>query len=384
MIYCDNAATSFPKPEAVGSAMVQHLATEAVNPGRSGFDLAIHAGSKIDTLRSSLNKFFHNPDPDFNRTIFTPNATAALNIAIQGLCKPGDHVLTDTMAHNSVLRPLHMLRDKGLISFDLIPCNPLGLISPLDVAASITPRTRLVVLNQASNVNGIIQPAAAIGAICRERDVLFLLDVAQTAGILPVDMTSANIDLVAFTGHKGMMGPTGTGGLILGPRAEPRGICWGGTGVRSQDLEQPQQLPFRLEAGTLNAVGLAGLTAGLQWVQDEGLEKIRAHEQDLAEAFCEGCREIPGLKIWGHPEDSAEAHMAVVSLTCADMDPAKVGTFLDVQYGIAVRTGLHCAPLAHQALGSGSTGTVRFSFGPFNQEQELHQLLQALHTICCQ
>ncbi len=381
MIYCDNAATSFPKPRAVTDAMMLHMTTEAVNPGRSGFDLSLQAAAKIDALRARLNHFFNNPDPDPNRTIFTANATAALNLALGGLCQPGDHVIADAAAHNSVLRPLHMLRKKGRITFDLVPCDTRGLVTAAAVDTLINPHTRLVILNHASNVTGTIQCAQAIGDLCRNREILFLLDTAQTAGVLPVDMIGANIDLVVFTGHKGLLGPTGTGGLVLGPRAEPDSTLWGGTGIRSLELEQPVELPYRLEAGTLNSVGLCGLAAGLAWVQNEGVEVIGQRESELARLFAEGCRKIPGVHIWGREDESLHSHVGVVSLTCAGIDPQRIGIFLDVEWGIAVRTGLHCAPLAHHGLGTAPSGTVRFSFGPFNKKNQLPRLFDALENI---
>ncbi len=381
MIYCDNAATSFPKPEAVAAAMNAHLATEAVNPGRAGFDLALEAGARIDALRGDLGRFFNNPARDPDRTIFTPNATLALNLAIRGLCRPGDHVVAEVTAHNSVLRPLHMLRRRGGLTFDLAPCDSSGFVDPAGIERLITPATRMVILNHASNVTGAVQAVAEIGRLCRGRDILLLLDAAQSAGVLTVDMARDRIDVVAFTGHKGLMGPTGTGGLVLGPRAEPVAILAGGTGVRSAELFQPETLPYRLEAGTLNAVGLAGLQAGLAWVENRGPDRIAAHETGLAAEFVALCRGIAGLKVLGHGTGSAGRHLAVVSLTCAGVDPEKIGTLLDVQWGIAVRTGLHCAPLIHAALGSDPAGTVRFSFGPFSTKEQLPRLQEALTAI---
>ena len=222
LIYCDNAATSFPKPPPVAAAIVQFLADLAVNPGRSGFDLALQAAGMVDGLRAELSRFFGNPAADPDRTVFCANATDALNTAIAGTCLPGDHVVATVLEHNSVLRPLHMLARTGMITYDLVPCDGRGFVDPQDVAAALRPHTRLVILNHGSNVWGTIQPAAAVGGICRERDILFLLDAAQTAGTIPVDMTITGADLVAFTGHKGLLGPTGTGGLVVGPRAAPR------------------------------------------------------------------------------------------------------------------------------------------------------------------
>ncbi len=381
MIYCDNAATTFPKPASVARAMSEHLAHEAVNPGRAGFDLALQAAAAIDALRRDLGQFFNNPAADPDRTIFAANATTALNLAIGGLCRDGDHVVAEATAHNSVLRPLHMLHRQGRITFDLAPCDGSGFVDPADVERLINPATRLVILNHAGNVTGAVQDVRQVGRICRDRDALLLLDTAQSAGVLEVDMARDNIDAVAFTGHKGLMGPTGTGGLVLGPRAEPESILWGGTGVRSAQLTQPSRLPYRLEAGTLNAVGLAGLAAGLAWVRAEGPARLAAREAELATEFAALCRGIPGLNVLGHDPHSTRRHLAVVSLTVPGMDPEKIGILLDVQWGIAVRTGLHCAPLVHQALGTAPSGTVRFGFGPFNQKDQLPRLREALTAV---
>lgn len=378
MIYCDHAATSFPKPPGVAEAMGRHLDTLAVNPGRSGFDLALEAAAGVDRLRAGLARFFGNPAADPDRTVFTPNATSALNLAIGGLCRPGDHVVGTVLEHNSVLRPLHMMARAGLITFDLVPCDGRGFVDPAAIEAHLSPRTRLVILNHASNVLGTIQPAAEIGEACRRRGITFLLDAAQTAGVLPVDMAALNADALAFTGHKGLQGPTGTGGLVLGPGCEPRATVFGGTGVRSAELGQPDLLPYRLEAGTLNAVGLAGLAAGLAWVKERGREAILAHERRLTRRFVEGCRNLPGVTVLGHQEGDEDRHLAVVAVTLGRMDPEKAGLFLDQDAGIAVRSGLQCAPLAHQAMGTAPEGTIRFSFGPGNTADEIDAAVEAL------
>ena len=382
MIYCDNAATSFPKPPAVAEAMAGHLRAEAVNPGRSGYDLALQAAARIDALRARLGDLFGNPARDPNRTILASGATAALNIAIAGLCPDGGHVVTEATAHNSVLRPLEALRRAGRLEYDVAPCDGLGRVDPDDLARLIRPATRLMVLNHASNVTGAVQDLAAVGRLCREHDLLLVVDAAQTAGVIPIDMAAALVDAVAFTGHKGLLGPTGTGGLVLGPRVEPRPVRWGGTGVRSASLEQPAALPYRLEAGTLNATGCAGLAAGLDWLEQRGAAALAAAERELAAAFRAGCADIPGVRTIGAAGvANAPVAAAVISVTVDGQDPAKVGALLDVEWDIAVRTGLHCAPLVHAYLGTAPAGTVRFSFGPFNTPEQIPRLLEALRAI---
>ena len=385
LTYFDNAATSFPKPEAVPRAMADFLHDMAVNPGRSGFDLALSADRMVTRVRTKLDRFFNNPANDPHRTIFTANATDALNLAIQGVCRRGDHVISTVLDHNSVLRPLHEMARQGVITWDRVDCDGQARIDPGRLARLMRPETKLVVMTHASNVFGRIQPVAAVGRMCRERGILLLLDAAQTAGSLPLDMQELKVDMLAFTGHKGLMGPTGTGGLILGPGVTVRSTRWGGTGVRSAEPGHPGELPYRLEAGTLNTVGIAGLEAGLDWVQARGLAAIRRHEKVLADRFLAGVADIEVLTCHAMSPDSAtvlqEDQLAVVSLTLADKDPATVGMFLDADHDIAVRTGLHCAPLAHKALGTDRSGTVRFSFGPFHTTEQVDQAVRALAAI---
>lgn len=385
LAYFDNAATSFPKPPEVARAMAEFLAHGAVNPGRSGFDLSLATGRLVDALRRELGEFFGNPAADPDRTVFTANATDALNLALQGLLRPGDHVVGTVLEHNSVLRPLTMLRRELGIDFDLAPCDGAGFVAPDEVAARIRPQTRLVVTTHASNVLGTIQPVAEIARRCRERGVPLLLDAAQSAGLLPVDMAALGVDLVAFTGHKSLLGPTGTGGLVVGPDVAIRGTRWGGTGVRSAELTQPQEFPYRLEAGTLNTVGLAGLRAGLAWVLARGPQRLLAAERALADRFLAGIADLPGLAVMGHPAGPPRAlgpdRLPVVSLTLEDKDPAMLGAFLDADWDIAVRTGLQCAPLAHAACGTAPAGTLRFSFGPFNTNEQVDRAVAALGEL---
>ena len=383
--YFDNAATSFPKPDTVSEAMSSFLRRQAVNPGRSGFDLSLAVGQKIDLVRKKLDRFFNNPAHNPDHTIFTANATDALNLAIQGVCRPGDHVITTTLEHNSVLRPLHEMSKRGIITWDTADCDEEARVDPGQIARLMRPNTRLVVLTHASNVFGRIQPAAAIGRMCRERGVLLLLDAAQTAGAWPVNMEELKVDLLAFTGHKGLLGPTGTGGLLVGPGLKINSIRWGGTGVRSAEPGHLEELPYRLEAGTLNSVGIVGLEAGLDWVTTRGISEIIAHERELADRFLDQISRLTGIVCHGlsheFPDRLDGDQMAVVSITVAGKDPAAVGMFLDADHDIAVRTGLHCAPLAHQALGTTPQGTIRFSFGLFNTADQIDQAAKALEKI---
>ncbi len=378
MIYLDNAATSFPKPPCLVKATSEFLVNYAVNPGRSGFDLGLQAGIRIDDLRQKLAGFFNHPDHDPNRVVFTANATDALNLAIQGVCKPGDHVVSTVLEHNSVLRPLFELKKQG-ISHDLAPCDERGFVHPASIEELLRPETRLVVMTHASNVLGTIQPVARVGEICRSRKVHFLLDTAQSAGVIPIDMAAFSADLLVFTGHKGLMGPTGCGGLLVDKNVDVRSLRWGGTGVRSAQLNHLEEYPYRLEAGTLNAVGLAGLAASLDWVQSHDSFQL---ETKLMNQLLTGISDLPSVRVVGlengETDISVAGRLAVLSILIEDMDPAKVGMFLDVDRNIAVRTGLQCAPLVHKAMGTQAEGTVRISPGPFNTAKQIDVLLDAL------
>ncbi len=381
MIYLDNAATSFPKPPALAETMKDFLDTEAVNPGRSGFDLSLRAGLRIDELRQNLASYFNHPDNDPNRVVFTANATDALNLAIQGVCHAGDHVVSTVLEHNSVLRPLFELQKMG-ITHDLAPCDERGFVHPASIEKLLRPETRLVIMTHASNVLGTIQPVQRIGEICRAKGILFLIDTAQTAGVIPVDMKATHADLLAFTGHKGLMGPTGTGGLLVGNKVEVRPIRWGGTGVRSAVRGHLEEYPYRLEAGTLNTVGLAGLGAGLEWARNHDAFNT---ETQLTNRLLEGLDDLPSIGILGLEKGEKDINLAgrlsVISLLIDGMDPAKAGMFLDADWDIAVRTGLLCAPLVHEAMGTLQGGTIRISPGPFNTPQHIDQLLEALATF---
>ncbi len=376
MIYMDNAATSWPKPPGVARAMVHFLEEIGANPGRSGHRLSIEAGRVIYQTREALAALFDFPDP--LRIIFTPNATYALNLALHGLLRPGDHVVTSSMEHNAVMRPLRALEQQE-VALTVLPCAPDGTLDPQAVRQAMRPETTLIVLNHASNVCGTILPVAEVGQVAREAGVLLLVDAAQTAGVIPISMPRMSIDLLAFTGHKGLLGPTGTGGLAIGERVplerfEP--LVRGGTGSRSEHEVQPDFLPDKFESGTLNAVGLAGLLAGLSYLQECGLSAIRAHEMTMTERLLSGLQGIPGVTVYG-PADPAR-QVAVVSFNVAGLLPSDVALLLDERYDIACRPGLHCAPAAHRTLGTFPMGTVRFSLGPLNTADEVDRAVQAV------
>lgn len=382
--YLDNAATSFPKPDVVHDTMRDFYRTCGVNPGRTGCDLALRAEEMIHGTRKKLSRFF-NPSltdcggsKDPNRLIFTLNATMALNLIVNGMIAAGDHIVTTMLEHNSVIRPVnHKVRDGAEATF--VRPDAEGYIDPADIRRAIRPHTRLVIVNHGSNVTGVVQDLRAIGAVCREAGVAFAVDTAQTAGVIPIDMSECHIDLLAFTGHKGLFGPTGTGGLCVADDAELRGTIYGGTGVRSAVPLHLTEYPYRLEAGTQNLAGIAGLSAGLDWIQERGLEAIRRHEMELLGELQAGLAEIEGVRI--HGTRRLESRVATVSFTVDGYDPSDVGTILDVDHGILTRTGLQCAPLIHEHHGTTPRGTVRASFGPFNTVEEVQATVQAVAGI---
>ncbi len=381
-IYLDNAATTFPKPECVTEAMADFYRRCGVNPGRSGYDLAVEAGLMIDGTRRQLDAFFGNPARDHNRLVFAANASDALNLLIQGICRRGDHVISTQLEHNSVLRPLFVLEADGFITTDLVPFDGRGYVDPREIARRIRPQTRLVIVTHGANVIGTIQPVAEIGRICRERGVTFAIDSAQTAGVVPIDMDAQCIDVVAFTGHKSLLGPTGTGGLAVGPDVPIRSTRWGGTGVKSAVRTHLEEFPYRLEVGTLNTIGIAGLAAGQAWLADRGIDAVRAHEMDLTALLLEGLKEIDGVTTYC--AGAGEDHLPVVACNVDGMEAAEVGTILDAQYDVAVRTGLHCAPLVHEGIRTTPKGAVRFSIGPFNRREHVEVAIAAMREITVQ
>jgi cysteine desulfurase / selenocysteine lyase len=379
LIYLDNAATSHPKPESVIRAMAAFLQDVGGNPGRSGHRLSIEAGRIVFEARERVAALFGVRDS--SRVIFGLNATEALNLGLKGLLRRGDHVITTSMEHNSVMRPLRALERDG-IELTVVPCSREGFLDPADIRGALRKNSRMVVLTQASNVVGTLLPAEPIGAICRTRGILFLLDAAQTAGAIPIDMEREKIDLLAFTGHKALFGPQGTGGLILGGRVNEKDfepLKRGGTGSRSELEEQPDFLPDLCESGTPNAVGLAGLLAGLEFVSGIGLEKIRDHEKNLTRQLLRGLSAIPGLNVYGCRD--AEKQCATVSFNLEGVTPSDLSFRLDDEFGILTRVGLHCAPSAHRTIGTFPEGTVRISMSYLNTEEEIEQTLQAVRTL---
>jgi cysteine desulfurase/selenocysteine lyase len=384
IIYLDNAATTFPKPDIVHTTMHDFYISNGVNPGRTGCDLALEAEEMIIGTRRRLSAFFNasltknGNTKDPNRLVFTLNATMSLNLILNGIIGPGDHIVTTTLEHNSVIRPVnHKIRQGAEATF--VAPDSDGYIDPADIRKAIRKNTKLVLVNHGSNVIGVVQDLKAIGAVCRECGVPLAVDTAQTAGVIPVDMAECNVSFLSFTGHKCLFGPTGTGGICVADDAEIEGTIYGGTGVRSAHPYHLEEYPFRLEAGTLNLAGIAGLSAGLGWIEEKGTDSIHRHEMELLAELQDGLSQVKGVRIWG--PKSLENRVATLSMTVANFDPADVGTFLDVNYGIQTRTGLHCAPLIHEHLGSAPHGSVRFSIGPFNTKQHIEAAVKAVDEI---
>ena len=377
MIYLDNAATTFPKPENVLSAMVAIYSRIGVSPGRGSYDLSTEAQTLLDVIRSKLACFFGCGVAD--GVIFTQNATDSLNLAIQGLVRPGDHVISTRLEHNSVLRPLHHLSELGTITFDLVEFNRKGVIEPASVVKAVRPNTALVVMTHVSNVLGTIQPIAAIGDFCRKRGIPLLVDAAQSAGVIPIDMTAMNISALAVTGHKSLLGPTGIGCLVVQPDVEIRPTRFGGTGIDSKNLLHTPTMPHRLEAGTINLMGAIGLSLGLDYIRDRTMSEILKHEKALLDQLVDGFCGLGQIKLLCMNE--SENHAPLVTVQVKDMHPSDVGAVLDGDFGIAVRVGLHCAPLVHQDMGTFPHGAVRFSIGPFNTETDIAAAVDAMTAI---
>ena len=376
MIYLDNAATSFPKPECVYAAMDQFARQSLANPGRSGHKMALAAEHALDDARHRLNQFIHGESPD--RVIFTHNGTDSLNIAIKGTVKSGDHVITSDLEHNSVSRPLTALAEAGVITLTRVAADAGGTLRPGDIADALRPNTTLVALTHASNVLGTMQPVAEIGQVVRAAGALFLVDAAQTVGVVAIDVQAMQIDLLAFPGHKGLFGPTGTGVLYVGPRAIVRPWREGGTGGDSTTPTQPAMLPYLLEGGTPNVLGIVGMIAGLDFVERETPEKLRHHEVELCEQLRQSLAGY-GFEFLGHTDTARR--VGALSLRHEMLAAPELGSLLDSAFDIAVRPGLHCAPGAHRAGGSFPDGTVRVSPGPFTTKAEMDALAAALLEV---
>lgn len=377
MIYLDNAATSFPKPESVYQALDRFARNDLANPGRAGHKMALAAERCLDDGRHILNQFFHGVSPD--RFIFTLNCTDALNMAFKGVLHEGDHVITSDLEHNSVSRPLRAMEKAGRITLTRLAADAGGTIDPDQVKSAIGPKTKLIALTHGSNVLGTVQPISEIGRIVREKDLLFLVDCAQTAGVFPIDVQAMNIDLLAFPGHKSLFGPTGTGALYVGRRAKVGVWREGGTGGDSSSETQPTEYPYFLEGGTPNVLGVAGLVAGIKWVEEQGLEKIHKHEVALVERLWKRLDEIGGFEVFGHRDHSRR--VGTVSFRCDALPAPEIGGILDQAFEIAIRPGLHCAPYVHKAIGTFPDGAVRVSPGAFNTEADIDALAHALAEI---
>jgi cysteine desulfurase/selenocysteine lyase len=377
VIYLDNAATSFPKPEGVYRAMDEYARTALANPGRAGHRLAVAAKATLDDARFRLSKFVNGAGPD--RIAFAHNGTDALNMGIKGVLSAGDHAVTTDLEHNSVSRPLVKLAADGVITLTRVPSDSGGTVDPDAVAAAITPKTKLVAITHASNVLGTVQPVADIGRLCRERGVLFLVDAAQTIGVLPIDVQGMHISLLAFPGHKGLFGPTGTGGLYVAPGVPIRAWREGGTGGDSKSPTQPTGFPEFLEGGTPNLLGIVGMIAGLDFVEERGVEAIHRHEVELCERLRAAVADNPLVVPVGHADVSRR--VGTFSFRCEAMPSEDLAGILDTSFGICVRAGNHCAPYIHQAVGSYDDGLARVSPGPFNTADDIDTLANALAEI---
>ena len=378
MIYLDNAATSWPKPEAVYQAMDNFMRHIGASPGRSGHRLSIEAGRIIYETREALAQLFSIDDP--MRIIFTSNATEALNVALRGILHSGDHVVTSSMEHNSVMRPLRALERKE-VEITVVNCSPEGYLNPQDIERAIKPNTKLITLNHASNVVGTVLPIAEVGQIAHHHGVSFMVDAAQTVGCYPIDVNAMNIDLLALSGHKGLYGPQGIGGLYLRKGMEQRvePLTYGGTGSHSEYEYQPDFLPDKYESGTPNTVGLAGLGAGVRFVLSQGVSSMQRKEETLTRLLLDGLKAIPGVTVYGGSETRRQ--VAVVSFNIAGLTPSEVAMQLEEGYQIMCRAGLHCAPIAHKTMGTFPQGTVRLSPGHFSSHQDIEVTIEAVQKI---
>lgn len=379
MIYLDNAATTISKPQAVIDAVAQAMCSLG-NAGRGATSGALDAARTIHACRTKLARLLGCPRAD--HVCFTPNSTVALNTAINGVVRPGDRVVTTVLEHNSVLRPLNRLAAEQGVTVEHAGCDASGVLDYDELERLVTPGTRAVVVTQASNVTGNAVDVARVAAVAHAAGALVIVDASQSAGTAHIDMQAMGLDVVCFTGHKGLMGPQGTGGLAVAEGIDVAPWAMGGTGVHSFDPLQPLEWPTRLEAGTLNGHGIAGLSAGLDFIETQGgIEAIAAHERVLAGRFLAGVREIPGITLYGAFDQPTRS--AIVSLNVGDIDSAEISDALMQGWGIATRPGAHCAPLMHRALGTERQGVVRFSFGYFNTDEDVETAIDALRDLAC-
>ncbi|GAB6137155.1 aminotransferase class V-fold PLP-dependent enzyme [Halanaerobaculum tunisiense] len=378
MIYLDNAATSWPKPEQVYQAMDQFMRQKAANPGRAGHQMAAQAGEVVWQTRNLIADFFNATSSQ--EIILTKNATEALNLALQGYLETGDHVVTTSLAHNSILRPLKELEPE--IELTIVPADNRGQVKLEQIQNSLQENTKLVAVSHASNVTGYLLPLAELGELVADKDIRLLVDAAQTAGVYPIDVQQMKIDLLAFTGHKSLFGPPGTGGLYLKEDIELNPLLTGGTGSNSEDIYQPRIRPDRYESGTPNTVGLAGLQSGVEFILEQGLADIRQHEKKLVKYLVTELEQIPEVNLYRPTE--IENQVQLLSVNFGTEDAGEVGYVLDKAFDVAVRTGLHCAPLAHRSLGTFEQGTVRFSVGYFNTLEEIKKVVEISQEIAAE
>ncbi|MBA1334737.1 MAG: Cysteine desulfurase [Firmicutes bacterium] len=376
MIYLDNAATSFPKPETVIREMNKCMLEYCANPGRSGHKLAIEAGRAIYNTRELLCRLFNIENP--MQIVFTMNATDSLNLGLKGFLKRGDHVIATSMEHNSVARPLTALKERG-VEATYVKCDSEGSINPENIRKAIKKNTALIISTHASNVVGTIMPVKEIGLIAKARGIPYMLDASQSAGVIDIDVKEMNISMLAFPGHKGLMGPQGVGGLYISEELELVQMKEGGTGSNSEYLVQPDIVPDRYESGTPNTVGIVGLGEGVRFILETGISNIRRHEEELTRRMLQGFCRIKGVKIYGPADEKKQT--AVISMNIGDLDSTEVSYILDSEFDIATRAGLHCSPLAHKTLGTLEQGTVRFSIGYFNTPGDIDKAVQAVESI---
>lgn len=375
MIYLDSAATSYHKPNGVARAVAEAI-SHMGNPGRGAHEASLDASRVVYGTREKMAELFGAEEA--SQIVFTANSTESLNIAIQGLVDPGDHVITTVMEHNSVLRPLYLCQQRG-VSLTILPFSAAGTVTPEAIEAVIRSNTRMIVCTHGSNLTGDLNDLEAIGRVCKKHHLLFVVDASQTAGVFPIQIDSMNIDVLCFTGHKSLMGPQGTGGMCVRKGVRIRPLLVGGSGIDSYSKIHPQVMPTALEAGTLNAHGIAGLSAALDFIKKVTPDVIRQREEELTRRFVSQIKSIPGVKLYGNYEQFPRA--PILSLNILDYDSGEIADVLAQDYGIMTRAGAHCAPLMHEALGTKSQGAVRFSFSYFNAEEEIDQAANAIREL---
>ena len=376
MIYLDNAATTFPKPEAVYDSMMDCMKNYCANPGRAGHKLAMKAAREIYDTRENIAKLFNIDNP--MNIVFTNNATDSLNLAIKGVVSTGDHIITTSMEHNSVIRPIKALEKLG-IENTIVECDKEGFLDINNLEKAIKPNTRLIVTTHASNVCGTLIDIKAVSEVAKSNNILYLVDASQTAGVYNIDLKEIEVDMVAAPGHKGLLGPQGTGILYIREGLNLDILKEGGTGSKSEDLFQPELLPDKYESGTHNTPGIVGLNEGIKFIFNEGIDKIKQHEEELCKYTLERLEEVPNIKIYG-PKDASK-RASVITINIGNMDSGEITFLLDSEYNIATRSGIHCAPLAHKTLGTLEQGAVRFSLGYFNTKEDIDKAIEALKEI---